>query len=91
MASMQDFIAFFSEKIGNTKVYAETVTKQLFESLKEYLEKEEEVKITDFGTFKIKETPARNGVNPATGEKIQIPAKKKVVFKPAKCFKEEIN
>jgi nucleoid DNA-binding protein len=45
------------------------------------------VAIAGFGTFKVKQTKARMGVNPKTGEKIQISAKKKVAFKAAKDLK----
>jgi len=42
------------------------------------------VQLVGFGTFKIVKRKARNGVNPSTGEKIKIPAKKVVQFKASK-------
>ncbi len=41
-----------------------------------------------FGKFEVKDVPAREGINPATGEKIQIAATKKVSFKAHKALKE---
>lgn len=42
-----------------------------------------EVAIPDFGRFFIKQVPERQGINPATKEKITIEAHEKVVFKPS--------
>lgn len=49
------------------------------------------VVIPGFGTFGTKERAARVGTNPATGAKIDIPAKKHVFFKPGKTLKERIS
>lgn len=45
--------------------------------------KGEEVSLSGFGKFKIKDSPAREGRNPATGETIQIAASRKLTFAPA--------
>ena len=42
-----------------------------------------------FGTFEIKDRPARTGRNPATGESIEIAASKTPVFKAGKSLKDE--
>ncbi len=46
------------------------------------------IQISGFGTFEIKEKPARDGINPKTGEKIKIPASKMPVFKFGKAYKD---
>jgi DNA-binding protein HU-beta len=51
----------------------------------------EEVSLTGFGKFKIKDQPARQGRNPATGETIQIAASKKAVFSSAKPLRDSLN
>lgn len=45
------------------------------------LQKGDKVALLGFGTFAVTERPAREGINPSTKEKIQIPAKKVVKFK----------
>ncbi|WP_298967081.1 HU family DNA-binding protein [uncultured Roseibium sp.] len=50
-----------------------------------------ETNLTGFGKFKVKETAARQGRNPATGETIQIAASKKLTFAPAKALKDALN
>jgi DNA-binding protein HU-beta len=51
----------------------------------------EEVSLNGFGKFKIKDTPAREGRNPATGAAMQIAASKKLTFSPAKALKDRLN
>ena len=54
------------------------------------LKKGEKVSLVGFGTFEVKERPARTGRNPRTKEVIEIPASKAPVFKAGKPFKESI-
>lgn len=51
----------------------------------------EKVQISGFGTFEVKCKPARDGINPKTGEKIQISESKLPTFKFGKAYKDEIN
>jgi len=46
--------------------------------------KKSPVQLVGFGTFKVVQRKARKGVNPATGEKIKIPARKAFTFKASK-------
>lgn len=51
----------------------------------------EKIQISGFGTFEVKSKPAREGINPKTGEKIQIAASKLPTFKFGKAYKDDIN
>ena len=53
-------------------------------SMEAALLKEESVVLIGFGSFSVKERPAREGVNPQSGQKIKIDAKKVVKFAPSK-------
>lgn len=50
-----------------------------------------EISLPGLGKLKVKETSAREGRNPRTGEVIEIPAGKKVVFVPGSAFKSELD
>lgn len=50
-----------------------------------------EVSLPGFGKFKVKDTPEREGRNPANGEKIKIAASRKLTFAPAKAVKDTLN
>jgi len=60
-------------------------------TVKEVIAAGDKIQLVGFGTFEAKERGAREGVNPATGEKISIPACKVPSFKPGKGLKEELN
>ncbi|UCC95757.1 MAG: HU family DNA-binding protein [Candidatus Omnitrophota bacterium] len=70
-----------------TKKEAQTAVETILDSIKSSLKKKDPVTISGFGTFKVKETKARMGRNPKTGEAIQIPAKKKIAFRASKELK----
>jgi DNA-binding protein HU-beta len=55
------------------------------------LKKGDEVPLTGLGKFKVRKLKARKGINPRTGETIQIPARKKVAFTVAKALKDQIT
>ena len=46
------------------------------------------VALTGFGTFSVMKRKSRVGINPATGKKMQIPAKRVAKFKPGKALRE---
>ena len=68
--------------IASAKDIIETVFDEI---RKKVVEAEKPIQIRGFGSFSIKEMPARNSRNPKTGEPIMVPAKKKVKFKPSKA------
>lgn len=57
-------------------------------AITEGLKKGEKIQISGFGTFELKEKPAREGINPKTGEKIKIAASKIPTFKFGKAYKD---
>ena len=59
--------------------------------LKEALVAGEKIQLVGFGTFAVAERPAREGINPATKEKIQIPARKVAKFKAGAELSEAVN
>ena len=73
-----------------TKKQAKEVVETLFSSITKSLKKKDPVAISGFGTFKLKQTKARMGRNPKTGEAIQIPAKKKITFRASKDLKQAV-
>lgn len=75
-------------KFADSKKEAKEIVETLLDSIKKSLKKKDPVAISGFGTFKVKQTKARQGRNPKTGETIQIPAKKKITFRASKDLKE---
>lgn len=80
-----------AEAHGLTKSESESIVDTLFGTISSSLVKEEEVSIHGFGKFIVKHRSARQGVNPKTGEKIQIAASKGPGFKASKRLKDAIK
>jgi DNA-binding protein HU-beta len=76
---------------GLTKADARKIVDAICASIADAAAKGDEVSLNGFGKFKVKETPAREGRNPATGATIQIAAAKKLTFSPAKAIKDKLN
>ncbi len=74
--------ALVAEKIGATKAQANVYVNAVLGTIADNIcDGDGEVAIPDFGRFYVKSVPARMGVNPSTGAKIEIEAHDKVVFK----------
>lgn len=76
---------------GISKAQAKAALEAALDGIKESIVKEGKMQLVGFGTFSVNERPAREGINPATKEKIQIAAKKVVKFKVASAIEAEIN
>ena len=74
-----------------TKKQAEAAVEALFETIVKTVGRGEEVAIAGFGTFRLSKRAARMGINPKTGEKIQIPAKSAPKFRAGKVFKDAVS
>lgn len=80
-----------SEKSGASKAVAGAVLDAFTESVTAALQKGDSVTLTGFGTFSVSHRKARQGVNPATGEKLDIPAMDVPKFKPGKALKDSVK
>ena len=79
------------ERIGLPKAEAAEALDQVLEAVKAALERGEDVKITNFGTFQVRAKAARKGRNPITGDEITISARRVVTFKPSVALREGLN
>ncbi len=73
------------------KLMNEILSDDLVTLLVKNLKKGNRVRIAGLGILQVKKRAARTGRNPATGETIQIPAKKKIAFRAAKELKEAVG
>ena len=82
-------IAKIAEKSALNKKQAEAALNAFTDTVVEALKEGDKVQMMGFGTFEIKERAARTGRKPATGETIEIPAKKIPTFKAGKGLKDQ--
>jgi len=78
-------------KVGLTKKDANNVIDAITSAIMDSLKRDEKVTLVGFGTFQVMEREARRGVNPQTGEAIQISAKKVPKFKPGRSLREAVR
>lgn len=86
-----ELIGKVSEKTGLTRKAAAAALGATLEIIQSSLKNKENVVITGFGAFGVKERKARVGRNPRTKEEFPIPASNLPYFKPGKLLKESIK
>ena len=86
-----ELIAALAEKTAFSRKDAEKVLNGFVDSVSGSLAKGEKVQLIGFGTFDVKNRPARTARNPRTGDEIKIAASKAPAFKAGKALKEKVN
>src|SRR5262245_57852212 len=86
-----ELIQKVTEATGQNKAEAERNVDAVISAISSALERGERLDLRGFGTFRVRETKARQGRNPATGEVIAIAAKRVPVFKPSKDLSERVK
>ena len=79
------------EELGLNKREAKEIVAQFFEEICLCLERNEEVKLSGFGNFELRDKKQRPGRNPKTGENIPIRARRVVTFKPGQKLKTRVK
>lgn len=86
-----ELIKAIAEKAQFTQKDAAAAYEAFVEAVTEALKNGEKVQLVGFGTFEVKDVPAKTGINPQTKAPVQIPACKKPVMKFGKAYKDIIN
>jgi len=77
--------------VGLSKSQSRIAVETLFEIVKQTLEKGEDLLISGFGKFVVKDKTARRGRNPQTTEDLRLRARRVVVFKTSGVLRKKIN
>lgn len=86
-----ELVGKLAAETGGSNAEASRYTDALLQIIEDELKRGGEVNITGFGKFKVNERAAREGRNPATGEKMQIKASRSPSFSAGNAFKEAVN
>ncbi|MEE9614757.1 MAG: integration host factor subunit alpha [Thermodesulfobacteriota bacterium] len=86
-----DLVSIIFDKVGYSKKDVAEVVDLIFDSMKDSLEKSENVKISGFGNFSVRHKKSRRGRNPQTGEEITIGERKVLTFKASQILKDTVN
>lgn len=79
------------EQVGLNKREAKEFVDAWFESIRDALEVGEQVKLSGFGNFQLRDKRQRPGRNPKTGEDIPISARRVVTFKPGQKLRGRVE
>ena len=86
-----DIVEQIQNQLDLTKNQSQEITEALLEIMKSAMDAGEDVLVSGFGKFCVKEKAARRGRNPATGEDAILPARRVVTFKYSGKLRDMVN
>ncbi len=86
-----DIAECINEMTGFSKKESADLLESVFSIMKSTLESGENIKVSGFGNFEVRQKADRKGRNPQTGEAITIEARRILTFKPSILLKQAIN
>ena len=87
----KDLVNLIYMQLGFSKQISENLIEDFFQTITSNLKSEKKLKLSNFGTFIIREKKSRVGRNPKTKERKVISQRNVVLFKPSKEFKDFVN
>jgi nucleoid DNA-binding protein len=87
----KEIVKQISEKIGLTQLKTKEIVQLTFKAIVETLIADKRIELRNFGVFEVKRRKARKARNPRTGEKVDVPPKNVVTFKPGKMMEERVR
>jgi len=91
VVTKKEIVKTISEEIGLTQLKTKEIVQKTFDAIVEALVEERRIELRNFGVFEVKQRAARKARNPRTGEKVFVPEKFVVTFKPGKEMEERVR
>ena len=89
--SKKDLIHRIAESTGNKRVAVKAMIQQFFDEIIAELAQGSRLEFRDFGVFDTKARARRTAHNPKTLERVEVPARRRVTFKPGRLMREGVN
>jgi len=87
----KEIVKQIADKIGLTQLKTKEIVQQTFDAIVETLLEVGRIELRNFGVFEVKQRKARKARNPRTGERVDVPPKTVVTFKPGKEMEERVR
>jgi nucleoid DNA-binding protein len=87
----KEIVRDLSEKYGLTQIEVKEIVQGMLDSIIQTLAREGKIELRNFGVFKVKQRNGRVARNPRTGEKVDVPPRKVVTFKPGRLMEKLIR
>jgi len=91
LVTKKEMARAIAEATGIRQTQAEEVVQGVLDGITETLVQEGRVELRNFGVFEVKVRKARKGRNPRTGEKVTVPARRVVTFKPGREMEQRVG
>ncbi len=86
-----EIVKKISEDIGLTQLKTKDIVQRTLDAIIQTLVTEERIELRNFGVFEVKQRAPRKARNPRTGDKVYVPSKNVVTFKPGKEMEELVR
>ena len=87
----KEIVKQISDRLQLTQLKTKEIVQQTFDAIVDTLITERRIELRNFGVFEVKERKPRKARNPRTGEKVDVPSKFVVTFKPGKEMEEKVR
>ena len=87
----KEIVKQISDRIGLTQLKTKEIVQQTFDAIVETLLEVGRIELRNFGVFEVKKRKARKARNPRTGQKVDVPPKNVVTFKPGKEMEQRVR
>ena len=87
----KEIVKDISEAIGLTQLKTKEIVQKTFDAIVKTLVEDGRIELRNFGVFEVKKRAARKARNPRTGDKVFVPEKFVVTFKPGKEMEEKVR
>ena len=87
----KEIVKTISEEIGLTQLKTKEIVQKTFDAIVETLVEDGRIELRNFGVFEVKKRASRKARNPRTGQRVDVPEKYVVTFKPGKEMEERVR
>jgi nucleoid DNA-binding protein len=87
----KEIVKQIAEHIGETQLKTKEIVQLTFKAIVDTLIEEKRIELQNFGVFEVKQRKARKARNPRTGDRVDVPPKNVVTFKPGKEMEERVR
>lgn len=87
----KEIVKTISEEIGLTQLKTKEIVQKTFDAIVDTLVEDKRIELRNFGVFEVKKRAARKARNPRTGQRVDVPEKYVVTFKPGKEMEEKVR
>ncbi len=87
----KEIVKTISDEIGLTQLKTKEIVQKTFDAIVETLVEDRRIELRNFGVFEVKKRAARKARNPRTGQRVDVPEKFVVTFKPGKEMEEKVR